>query len=265
MICRFPDHLLTYTSSGPDKNCYYHEKFLRGKMFLARQIPRVSVKGTGPRRSSSLDSQPNLYAFRFLPGSSASLPGQAHTTVAEERNPAGTTGASPHVSNIAESVASPVASVLSTVQSPLNTLATNRFVELLAYADRSLAPPSLANLAVREIEARLLLASTNNNPFSGLSQPSVSHLILPSYGTQPSTSVPTGWQPTLATSSADDLARAMLLQSIASSQRPQQNEAMQEQILRVQIENDIARMEADAEEDEVRRRIVTMAFLNGTL
>jgi hypothetical protein len=89
-------------------------------------------------------------------------------------------------------------------------------------------------------------------------------LILPSFGSLSPSAAPADWQSSLATSSADNLARTMLLQSIASSQRLQQNEAMQEQILRAQIENDIARMEADAE-DEVRRRIITMAFLNGTL
>jgi hypothetical protein len=233
-------------------------------MFLARQIPRVSVKGTGPRRSSSLDSQPNLYAFPFLPGSPASLFGQAHTPVAEERDPAGATGASPHVSNIMQSVAAPVASTQSAVQSPFSTVTINRFAELLASTDRTFAPPSLTNLAIREIEARRLPASQSLSQYSGLSQPSVGHLILPSYGSLPSMATPAGWQYTLATSSVDDLARTMLLQSIASSQRLQQNEAMQEQIFRAQIENDMARMEADAE-DEVRRRIITMALLNGTL
>jgi hypothetical protein len=54
-------------STGPDKNAYYNEFFLRGKSFLATRIPRLKVKGTGPRRPSSYKTEPNFYAMPFLP------------------------------------------------------------------------------------------------------------------------------------------------------------------------------------------------------
>jgi hypothetical protein len=40
---------------------------LRGKPFLATRIPRLKVKGTGPRRPSSYKTEPNFYAMPFLP------------------------------------------------------------------------------------------------------------------------------------------------------------------------------------------------------
>jgi hypothetical protein len=46
---------------GPDKEAYYHEMFLRGKRFLAGRIPRVSIKGKGPRKADSTDSCPDFY------------------------------------------------------------------------------------------------------------------------------------------------------------------------------------------------------------
>jgi hypothetical protein len=54
-------------STGPDKNAYYNEFFLRGKPFLATRIPRLKGKGTGPRRPSSYKTEPNFYAMPFLP------------------------------------------------------------------------------------------------------------------------------------------------------------------------------------------------------
>jgi HSF-type DNA-binding len=46
---------------GPDKNGYYNELFLRGRLDLARTIQRVKVKGTGVRAKSNPTDEPNLY------------------------------------------------------------------------------------------------------------------------------------------------------------------------------------------------------------
>jgi hypothetical protein len=71
-LCRLARHahscaLVAPFETGPDKGCYYHEKFLRGKPWLARHIHRIKVKGQGPRRPSSQEIDPNFYAMPFLP------------------------------------------------------------------------------------------------------------------------------------------------------------------------------------------------------
>ena len=48
-------------------SAYYHELFLRGKRFLAYNIPRTKVKNTGRRRPASPDSEPDFYKMTFLP------------------------------------------------------------------------------------------------------------------------------------------------------------------------------------------------------
>lgn len=53
--------------SGPDKGCYYHELFLRGKEFLAIRIKRTKVKGTYTRKPSSPQSEPKFYNLPSLP------------------------------------------------------------------------------------------------------------------------------------------------------------------------------------------------------
>ena len=41
--------------------------FLRSKRFLAHKIHRIKIKGTGARKPSSPETEPNFYAFPFLP------------------------------------------------------------------------------------------------------------------------------------------------------------------------------------------------------
>jgi HSF-type DNA-binding len=59
---------------GLDKGAYYHEKFVRGKPELAREIRRQAVKGLGPHRGSHrpVTSTPNLYELPYLPVHEAS-------------------------------------------------------------------------------------------------------------------------------------------------------------------------------------------------
>jgi hypothetical protein len=46
---------------------YYHEYFLRTKRFLSLRIHRLKIKGTGVRRPSSPQTEPNFYNMPFLP------------------------------------------------------------------------------------------------------------------------------------------------------------------------------------------------------
>jgi hypothetical protein len=54
---------------GRDKGGYYHELFLRNKRFLAHRITKVKVKGTGTRKPSSPETEPNFYAKLYSPDS----------------------------------------------------------------------------------------------------------------------------------------------------------------------------------------------------
>jgi hypothetical protein len=67
------DEELTFASpipisfAGRDKGGYYHELFLRGKRFLAHRIQRIKIKGTGARKPSSPETEPNFYRTIYLP------------------------------------------------------------------------------------------------------------------------------------------------------------------------------------------------------
>jgi hypothetical protein len=56
-------------ASGRDKNGYYHELFLRGNELLAQKIQRFKIKGTGVRKPSSPETEPNFYPEYLLPAS----------------------------------------------------------------------------------------------------------------------------------------------------------------------------------------------------
>jgi hypothetical protein len=49
------------TRVGTDKGGYYHELFLRNKVFLAYRILRMRIKGNGVRARSNPESEPNFY------------------------------------------------------------------------------------------------------------------------------------------------------------------------------------------------------------
>ena len=46
---------------GNDSGGYYHELFLRGKIFLAKKMQRTKVKGTKFKAASSPDQEPDFY------------------------------------------------------------------------------------------------------------------------------------------------------------------------------------------------------------
>ena len=53
-------------TQGLDKGSYYHECFLRGKPYLAYEIQRIKVKGTGVRGKSNPDQEPNFWAMEWV-------------------------------------------------------------------------------------------------------------------------------------------------------------------------------------------------------
>lgn len=48
---------------GPDATGYYHELFLRGKVFLCKKMIRTKVKGTKFKAASSPDQEPDFYSM----------------------------------------------------------------------------------------------------------------------------------------------------------------------------------------------------------
>jgi hypothetical protein len=80
-----PSFLLTgsWHLSGPDTGGYYHPLFLRGMISLAENIPRISIKGKGPRKTVP-ENAPNFYDLPHLPDAkAATLP----SSIAESSNP----------------------------------------------------------------------------------------------------------------------------------------------------------------------------------
>lgn len=50
-------------TTGTDNGGYYHELFLRAKLFLAMRMTRTKVKGTKFKAASSPDEEPNFYTM----------------------------------------------------------------------------------------------------------------------------------------------------------------------------------------------------------
>jgi hypothetical protein len=59
---------------GRDRAGYYHELFLRSKPFLAHNIQRLKVKGTGVRARSNPEQEPNFYSMPWVPTEGLSVP-----------------------------------------------------------------------------------------------------------------------------------------------------------------------------------------------
>lgn len=63
----------TRISTGPDKNSYYHELFLRGMRFLSYRISRTKVNGNGIRSAANPETEPNFYCMPVVPPGYAGL------------------------------------------------------------------------------------------------------------------------------------------------------------------------------------------------
>ena len=53
-------------TTGPDQGGYYHELFLRHKIFLCRNIKRVMIKGATARGKVKPDTEPNFYSMPMI-------------------------------------------------------------------------------------------------------------------------------------------------------------------------------------------------------
>jgi hypothetical protein len=57
---------------GRDRGGYYHELFLEGRTFLAHNIQRIKVKGTGVRARSNPEQEPNFWEMNWVSDDSSS-------------------------------------------------------------------------------------------------------------------------------------------------------------------------------------------------
>eukprot|EP00934_Nitzschia_sp_Nitz4_P009278 Nitzschia sp. Nitz4//scaffold41_size133979//132542//133555//NITZ4_003375-RA/size133979-processed-gene-0.269-mRNA-1//-1//CDS//3329551554//9268//frame0 len=51
---------------GRDRGGYYHELFLKKKVFLAHSIQRIKIKGTGVRARSNPDQEPDFWSMPWI-------------------------------------------------------------------------------------------------------------------------------------------------------------------------------------------------------
>jgi hypothetical protein len=56
----------TRLTRGRDRGGYYHELFLKGRMFLAHNIHRIKVKGTGVRARSNPEQEPSFWEMNWV-------------------------------------------------------------------------------------------------------------------------------------------------------------------------------------------------------
>jgi hypothetical protein len=69
---------------GKDNGGYYHELFLRGKVFLAKKMSRTKIKGTKFKAASSPDQEPDFYAMNPV---AVTPPVSDESSVEDNRSP----------------------------------------------------------------------------------------------------------------------------------------------------------------------------------
>ena len=74
-------HRLT---SGRDRGGYYHELFLQNKSFLARDMQRVQVKGTGVRARSNPDQEPSFWTMTWCQSPSQIISATVNTVISDD-------------------------------------------------------------------------------------------------------------------------------------------------------------------------------------
>ena len=53
-------------TTGRDRGGYYHELFLRDRLWLCQGLPRVRVKGHGIKPRASPETEPDFYAMSWV-------------------------------------------------------------------------------------------------------------------------------------------------------------------------------------------------------
>jgi hypothetical protein len=76
-------------TTGRDRGGYYHERFLRHKLFLCQNMSRIRIKGTGIKGKASPETEPDFYSMPWVePGETsrkfADLEGEVAAAIEEE-------------------------------------------------------------------------------------------------------------------------------------------------------------------------------------
>ncbi len=53
-------------TQGPDRGCYYHELFLKHKLYLSQEIKRTGVNGNVVKRRVDPKTEPDFYSMPFV-------------------------------------------------------------------------------------------------------------------------------------------------------------------------------------------------------
>jgi hypothetical protein len=70
-------------TTGPDRDCYHHPRFLRGRPGLCRSIDRQRVKGNGTRRANTLLFEPRFYEMAPCPEADPCASSRVPTVVSQ--------------------------------------------------------------------------------------------------------------------------------------------------------------------------------------
>ena len=89
---------------GMDKGGYYHELFLKDRIWLAQKIQRVKVKGTGVRAKSNPAQEPNFWNMTWVNGEHSSSNSAVQSMEISSPRPVVTS--TPHVDDCTTSVVS---------------------------------------------------------------------------------------------------------------------------------------------------------------
>jgi hypothetical protein len=115
---------------GRDRGGYYHELFLRNKVFLAHSIQRVKVKGTGVRARSNPDQEPDLWTMDWVTTTDASASTDASTDASASTGTAD--ASSPSEASVSPPACSPCTPYLEMLKSSLQ----GEQDSILDFADR---------------------------------------------------------------------------------------------------------------------------------
>lgn len=177
-------------TAGRDKGGYYHELFLRGRSLLALKMQRTKVKGTGARKPSQPDTEPDFYDMKFVLEKPSKKPAQLVTSPRAVTMPMSAVSPSSvslqaplhAVAYVSKYAPSPPLSSKPLVRgSYLGGMTTSVDLGMKSSLPSLLAPASMTNANRREIIDRMIANSTRMQNLAHSGNGGSSHLDFPAY------------------------------------------------------------------------------------